>query len=103
MTFATIEVEAADDRGAIWLARPDKLNPLGTDTLHELAEAARWFDDRPSVKVVVVGGRGRAFSAGADVKEIQDALGASLDGFALFLKKPVGLISCSSWVMGAFT
>jgi enoyl-CoA hydratase/carnithine racemase len=67
MAFTTIEVEAADDRGAIWLARPDKLNPLGADTLHELAAAARWFDDRPHVKVVVVGGRGRAFSAGADV------------------------------------
>jgi enoyl-CoA hydratase/carnithine racemase len=67
MAFTTIEVEAAGERGAVWLARPDKLNPLGTDTLHELAEAARWFDARPEVKVVVVGGRGRAFSAGADV------------------------------------
>jgi enoyl-CoA hydratase/carnithine racemase len=32
-----------------------------------LVAAARWFDDRPQVKVVVVAGNGRAFSAGADL------------------------------------
>ncbi|MGH2865094.1 MAG: enoyl-CoA hydratase/isomerase family protein [Solirubrobacteraceae bacterium] len=67
MSFTTIELDAAEDRGAISLNRPDKLNPLSTETLHELAEAARWFDQRPEVKLVVVGGRGRAFSSGADV------------------------------------
>lgn len=63
----TIAVTADGERGAITLNRPDKLNPLGTRTLHELVEAARWFDARPQVKVVVVGGAGRAFSAGADL------------------------------------
>jgi enoyl-CoA hydratase/carnithine racemase len=67
MEFATIEVEADGPRGRITLNRPDKLNPLSTETLHELAAAARWFDTRPAVKVVVVGGKGRAFTAGADL------------------------------------
>ena len=67
MSFSTIEVGATGARGTITLERPDKLNPLGTETLGELAEAARWFDRHPDVKVVVVGGKGRAFSAGADV------------------------------------
>ncbi len=67
MAFSTIEVGSEGARGAITLNRPDKLNPLSTETLHELAEAAAWFDQRPEVKVVVVSGRGRAFSAGADV------------------------------------
>ncbi len=67
MTFTTIEVDSDGPRGTIWLDRPDKLNPLSTETLLELAAAARGFDERPEVKVVVVGGRGRAFSAGADV------------------------------------
>jgi enoyl-CoA hydratase/carnithine racemase len=35
--------------------------------LNELALAARWFDEQSEVRVVVVGGRGRAFSAGADL------------------------------------
>lgn len=63
----TIEVTADGALGSIRLNRPDKLNPLGTTTLNELVAAARWFDDRPGVKVVVVGGNGRAFSAGADL------------------------------------
>ncbi len=67
MPFATIEVSAVGARGEIILNRPDKLNPLSSETLYELAEAARWLDQRPEVKVVMVGGRGRAFSSGADV------------------------------------
>ncbi len=66
-TFDTLEVSVTGDRGALWLNRPDKLNPLSTQTLAELEEAARWFDRHDDLKVVVVGGRGRAFSAGADL------------------------------------
>jgi enoyl-CoA hydratase/carnithine racemase len=67
MPFTTIEVGASGARGTITLDRPDKLNPLSAATLRELAQAADWFDERPEVKVVIVTGRGRAFSAGADV------------------------------------
>jgi enoyl-CoA hydratase/carnithine racemase len=67
MDFATIAVSATGSRGAIRLDRPDKLNPLSPRTLVELAEAARWFDGQREVKVVVVSGAGRAFSAGADI------------------------------------
>lgn len=63
----TVEVVADGPRGSITLNRPDKLNPLGTQALGELVAAARWFDARPEVKVVVVSGKGRAFCAGADL------------------------------------
>lgn len=72
MAFETIEVDADGAVGAITLNRPHKLNPLSTGTLQELAGAARWFDERPEVKVVVLGGNGRAFSAGADVSTFAD-------------------------------
>jgi enoyl-CoA hydratase/carnithine racemase len=65
--FETLTVEADGPVGRLWLSRPDTLNPLSTGALEELATAARWFDSRRDVRVVVVGGRGRAFSAGADV------------------------------------
>ena len=59
MEFTTLEVEAAPPRGRLTLNRPEKLNPLSTTTLQELAAAARWFDAQPGVKVVVVGGHGK--------------------------------------------
>jgi enoyl-CoA hydratase/carnithine racemase len=67
MQFANITVGAVGSRGSIVLNRPDKLNPLGTETLRALVDAAHWFDEQPEVKVVVLGGNGRAFSAGADL------------------------------------
>ena len=58
MDFSTIEVSSSNARGTITLNRPEKLNPLSTITLMELVEAARYFDSRHEVKVVVVSGRG---------------------------------------------
>ena len=67
MGFATIETRVNGARGELVLNRPQKLNALDQRTLLELAEAARWFDRQAEVKVVVVSGNGRSFSAGADV------------------------------------
>jgi enoyl-CoA hydratase/carnithine racemase len=65
--FETLEVSAQGPIGTLWLNRPERLNALSTTVLNELALAARWFDEQSEVRVVVVGGRGRAFSAGADL------------------------------------
>jgi enoyl-CoA hydratase/carnithine racemase len=66
-TFEGIEVGVDGPRGELYLNRPEKLNALSPRTLRELTEAAAWFDAQPALKVIVVGGRGRAFSAGADL------------------------------------
>jgi enoyl-CoA hydratase/carnithine racemase len=67
MAFTTLDVRADGALGRITLNRPEKLNPLSTSTLLGLADAARWLDEHAEVKVVVVAGNGRAFSAGADL------------------------------------
>ncbi|NEP48422.1 MAG: enoyl-CoA hydratase/isomerase family protein [Moorea sp. SIO3C2] len=54
--------------GEIVLDRPEHLNPMTTETLLDLERAARWFDAQDDVRVVVVRGAGRAFSAGADLR-----------------------------------
>src|SRR3954454_23691957 len=79
MELTTIEVQADGPLGRLSLNRPDKLNPLSTTTLLEIAEAARWFDAQRAVKVVVVEGRGRAFSAGADLGAFSGGGGGSAD------------------------
>lgn len=80
--FTTIEVAHDGPRGSITLNRPEKLNPLGTTTLEELAAAARFLDQQPEVKVVVVSGRGRAFSAGADLAAFGGGGSAATDAGA---------------------
>lgn len=65
--FETLRAEIDGSLGRLTLDRPEKLNPLSTRALTELAAAARWFDEQPELKVVIVSGAGRAFSAGADL------------------------------------
>jgi enoyl-CoA hydratase/carnithine racemase len=55
--------------GRIVLARPEKLNALNRALLEELASAAAWFDEQAAVKVVVISGAGRSFSAGFDLAD----------------------------------
>jgi enoyl-CoA hydratase/carnithine racemase len=67
--FEAISVSVEGAVGRITLSRPAKLNSLSRAVLEELAGAAAWFDERPEVKVVVIGGEGRAFSAGFDLDD----------------------------------
>ena len=66
--YETITIETRGSRGRIELNRPDKLNALSTTTLRELRDAAAWFDRADGVRVVVIEGAGRVFSAGADLE-----------------------------------
>jgi enoyl-CoA hydratase/carnithine racemase len=64
------EVDAGDGRiGRLTLNRPERLNAMGATMLRELAEAARWFDTQREVRVVLVRGEGRCFTAGADLRD----------------------------------
>jgi enoyl-CoA hydratase/carnithine racemase len=49
------------------LNRPAKLNALNEEVRQAFAEALDELEERPDVRVVVVAGAGRAFSAGADL------------------------------------
>ncbi|WP_008294001.1 enoyl-CoA hydratase/isomerase family protein [Congregibacter litoralis] len=65
--YQTLEVERQGSIARLWLNRPDKLNPLSLLTLEELIAAAAELNKDSALKVVIVGGRGRCFSAGADL------------------------------------
>ena len=69
MDFETLKIEVTGPIGILKLNRPDCLNAMNSTMLRELAEAARWFDGQPEIRVVIVRGAGRAFSAGADLKD----------------------------------
>jgi enoyl-CoA hydratase/carnithine racemase len=67
MDFETLAATVDDRVGRLTLNNPNKLNPLSTRCLEELAAAAAWFDAQDGVRVVIVSGAGRAFCAGADL------------------------------------
>lgn len=54
----------------ITLDRPDTLNSLTFEVYRELTDLFRGLGHRPAVRAVVLGGAGRAFCTGGDVKEI---------------------------------
>lgn len=62
-----VRVETDGPVGRITLARPEKLNALSRAVLEGLTEAARGMP--ADVRVVVIGGEGRAFSAGFDLDD----------------------------------
>jgi len=68
MAFETLTVEIKEGIGRLRLNQPEKLNPLGTNTLQEIVEATGWFDER-NAPVVIISGEGRAFSSGFDLRE----------------------------------
>jgi enoyl-CoA hydratase len=49
--------------------RPDKLNAMNSEVVRELARHLREVEEDENVKVVVLTGAGRAFSAGYDISE----------------------------------
>ncbi|MEX2626778.1 MAG: enoyl-CoA hydratase/isomerase family protein [Ilumatobacteraceae bacterium] len=73
-TFDTlrITVDAGDPIATLELHRPDKLNALSRRLLAEVVEACEWFDRQGDLKVVVVRGAGRSFSAGFDLGDFAD-------------------------------
>lgn len=66
--YQTLEIDRQGSLAYLWLNRPEKLNPLSLQTLEELAGAAAELNADSALKAVIVGGRGRCFSAGADLE-----------------------------------
>lgn len=58
--------------GLITLNRPKALNALCAKLMTELNDAIETFDSDDGVGAVVITGEGKAFAAGADIKEMAD-------------------------------
>ncbi len=54
------------------MTRPDRLNAQGTQMREDLDEAILEFTQDPDMRVGIVTGEGRAFSAGADLREMAE-------------------------------
>lgn len=72
----------AVENGVAWirLNRPERMNAVNGDLRRALAAAVRQAERDEATRVVVVTGEGRAFCAGADVREFQTRDGGLGDG-----------------------
>ena len=64
--------EKHDDYAIFTYNRPERLNALGGQLINQLTEAIRDFTNDPKMRVGIVTGSGRAFSAGGDLKEMAE-------------------------------
>eukprot|EP01101_Sappina_pedata_P004219 TRINITY_DN1755_c0_g1_i1.p1 TRINITY_DN1755_c0_g1~~TRINITY_DN1755_c0_g1_i1.p1 ORF type:complete len:320 (+),score=167.59 TRINITY_DN1755_c0_g1_i1:49-1008(+) len=71
-SYEMILVEKRDKVGLITLNRPKALNALCKQLCTELVHAVQTFDKDPSVGAIIITGAGKAFAAGADIKEMAE-------------------------------
>jgi len=72
MSYATIISEIEQGVGIITLNRPDALNALSEQLMHDVVDALTVFEADDSVAAIVLTGSDKAFAAGADIKEMVD-------------------------------
>ena len=69
-----VTLELRDGIATLTLNRPDKLNALSREVMRSLATQLDVVVGSAGLRVVVITGSGRAFSAGGDLAEFDDAL-----------------------------
>jgi enoyl-CoA hydratase/carnithine racemase len=78
-TLEHIRWENADGTsvGTIVLNRPERLNALSVALMSEIIELCAWISDQHEIKVVVLRGEGRAFTAGFDLNDFTNVYGGA--------------------------
>ena len=71
--YETISVERNGAVDTLWLDRPDALNAITTPMVTELRHYFDHLLENDQTRVVLMGGRGKAFCAGLDIKAATDS------------------------------
>ena len=74
-TYISLEQQGAV--ATVWLERPEVHNAFNADLIHQLKDCFVALNQRDDVRVVVLAGRGKSFSAGADLNWMKAAGAAS--------------------------
>lgn len=67
MDYQHLQIERIGPVGVLWLNRPQKLNAMSVDIWEDIPKAMAELDEDEEVRVIVLAGRGRAFTVGIDV------------------------------------
>jgi len=68
MAEGTVEIERSGPVAWVWMSRPTVHNALNEEMIRELPAAIRSLGEDATVRVIVLAGRGKSFSAGADAE-----------------------------------
>jgi len=77
--FETIRYEIADRIITVWLNRPEVHNAFNDTMLAELVEILQEIERDDDIRVVVFTGRGKSFSAGADLNWMKKMVGYTFE------------------------
>lgn len=77
MSYETLEIVRAAGVATIWMNRPDVHNAFNAQLIADLTTACIELDADGAVRAVVLAGRGKSFSAGADLNWMKAAGEAS--------------------------
>lgn len=73
MSFSTLEFSIDNGIARIALNRPESANTISVELAEELLQAAIRCDGNPTVRAVILTGKGRFFSGGGDVQSFATA------------------------------
>jgi len=71
MSAEFIKVELENRVAVVTINRPRALNALNSQVIEELAETVKSIQQDNDIEVVIITGEGKAFVAGADIKEME--------------------------------
>lgn len=77
--YQTLEIEMQGKVATIWMNRPDVHNAFDEALIKELTAACQALDGDDAVRVVILAGRGKSFSAGADLNWMKRAANNSVE------------------------
>ena len=73
MSYQTVLFGVEDGIATLTFNRPERLNALNAEMLGEIAQVFDEVRRNPGIRVLILTGQGRAFVAGADIKELAAA------------------------------
>ena len=93
MQYETLEIVVEHGVATIWMNRPDVHNAFNAQLIADITAACRQLDADDAVRVVVLAGRGKSFSAGADLNWMKAAGEASVEANLADARKLAGMLS----------
>ncbi|MDQ0415417.1 MULTISPECIES: enoyl-CoA hydratase/isomerase family protein [Mesobacillus] len=80
MVYEAIIYEKKQQSSWIYLNRPEEMNSLSKKMTMEILQALEEIEQDDDIRVVILSGKGKAFCAGADLKELLRDLNKDPDG-----------------------